>query len=531
MTAAVRTLAVAHGWREVVARRAQVAPPCDWCGVPSVLCAGPTRGACIDHAPSLAGGDDLGATRAASLVRDAGRGAQGCSSAVRVPHERRNPTREDAMKTTFHPRSCGPHDDAPGRCVMRVVDLFAGAGGTSTGMSQAGHHVVCAVNHWRLAVDAHALNHPEARHVCQDAATLDPRDLPAHEVETASPECITFSPAKGGRAQPHRDLSRATAWCVVNTAEVTRPTWLVVENVPAFRAWERFPSGAAPSRRWATTSRSTCSTPRTRRPAAPLTPLHHRPPRSCAMPPLRDATARLRARRARPRRRDVVTRTHAASLAEDAGAHRPRAGSPRCRRAGALLQPRGRGSRVAPSTSPAGRSRRRPAGRSCAVIGCVCSPWRSRSGSWDSPRATSSRAPRPIASRNSGTRCARLSRAPSGSSSHDADAAFEFPAGFPPRPRRLERVRRVEASTTLALRATTRTLARPRRRDAMIRRGAMVPRRARHEGAPNQAAADVPVAEPARVVADVPTWVLLHIEATARGFEERARLQALVHSS
>ena len=124
---------------------------------------------------------------------------------------------------------------------MRVVDLFAGAGGTSTGMSQAGHHVVCAVNHWRLAVDAHALNHPEARHVCQDAATLDPRDLPAHEVETASPECITFSPAKGGRAQPHRDLSRATAWCVVNTAEVTRPTWLVVENVPAFRAWERFP--------------------------------------------------------------------------------------------------------------------------------------------------------------------------------------------------------------------------------------------------------------------------------------------------
>lgn len=54
MTAAVRTLAVAHGWREVAARRAQVTPPCDWCGVPSVLCAGPTRGACIDHAPSLA---------------------------------------------------------------------------------------------------------------------------------------------------------------------------------------------------------------------------------------------------------------------------------------------------------------------------------------------------------------------------------------------------------------------------------------------------------------------------------------------
>ena len=107
---------------------------------------------------------------------------------------------------------------------MRVVDLFSGAGGTSTGMSQAGHRLVCAVNHWRLAVDAHALNHPEAHHVCQDAATLDPRDLPEHEVQTASPECITFSPARGNRAQPHRDLSRATASSLCGPATAAAPS-------------------------------------------------------------------------------------------------------------------------------------------------------------------------------------------------------------------------------------------------------------------------------------------------------------------
>ena len=35
---------------------------------------------------------------------------------------------------------------------ITATDLFAGAGGSTTGAEQAGAHVVIAANHWRLAV-------------------------------------------------------------------------------------------------------------------------------------------------------------------------------------------------------------------------------------------------------------------------------------------------------------------------------------------------------------------------------------------
>ena len=47
---------------------------------------------------------------------------------------------------------------------MRVADMFAGAGGFSTGAAMAGAEVVWAANHWRLAVDTHEANHPSTKH-------------------------------------------------------------------------------------------------------------------------------------------------------------------------------------------------------------------------------------------------------------------------------------------------------------------------------------------------------------------------------
>ncbi|HWG67484.1 MAG TPA: DNA cytosine methyltransferase, partial [Rhodanobacteraceae bacterium] len=45
-----------------------------------------------------------------------------------------------------------------------AIDLFAGAGGFSTGAVQAGCKVVWAANHWEAAVNAHAANHPNTLH-------------------------------------------------------------------------------------------------------------------------------------------------------------------------------------------------------------------------------------------------------------------------------------------------------------------------------------------------------------------------------
>jgi DNA (cytosine-5)-methyltransferase 1 len=119
---------------------------------------------------------------------------------------------------------------------MHAVDLFAGAGGTSTGATMAGARIVAAVNHWPVAVRTHERAHPEAAHFCEDAAVLDPTTLPTHDLLLASPSCTGHTRARGVQ-RPHHDAARATAWCVLRVAEVHRPRVVVVENVPEMLGW------------------------------------------------------------------------------------------------------------------------------------------------------------------------------------------------------------------------------------------------------------------------------------------------------
>lgn len=124
-----------------------------------------------------------------------------------------------------------------------VVDLFCGAGGTSTGATAAlqclGRPVeLTAVNHWDVAIATHSANHPAARHLCTYIDNLNPRQLYAEgelDLLLASPECTHHSNAAGGR--PRDDQSRSTAWCVVRWLDALLPKRFCVENVPEFANW------------------------------------------------------------------------------------------------------------------------------------------------------------------------------------------------------------------------------------------------------------------------------------------------------
>jgi DNA (cytosine-5)-methyltransferase 1 len=98
---------------------------------------------------------------------------------------------------------------------MRVIDLFAGAGGFSTCAGMAGAQVVWAANHWRAAVVIHKHNHPDAIHVCQDLHQADWSQVPEHDVMLASHSCQGHSRARG-KDRPHHDAARSTAWAVVD---------------------------------------------------------------------------------------------------------------------------------------------------------------------------------------------------------------------------------------------------------------------------------------------------------------------------
>lgn len=127
---------------------------------------------------------------------------------------------------------------------MDAIDLFAGAGGFTTGATAAGVRVVYAANHWRAAVDAHAANHPGVTHACQDLHQADWHKLPRHDLLLASPSCQGHSRARG-KDKPRHDAARSTAWAVVSCAEVHRSPFVIVENVPEFKKWILFPEWAS----------------------------------------------------------------------------------------------------------------------------------------------------------------------------------------------------------------------------------------------------------------------------------------------
>ena len=124
---------------------------------------------------------------------------------------------------------------------MNVIDLFAGAGGFSTGATMAGCNVAWAANHWPDAVEWHSRNHPNAAHICQDLHQADWSQVPAHDLMLASPCCQGHSKARGkASGNPQHDASRSTAWAVVSAAEYHRPPAILVENVPEFLDWQLY---------------------------------------------------------------------------------------------------------------------------------------------------------------------------------------------------------------------------------------------------------------------------------------------------
>ena len=124
----------------------------------------------------------------------------------------------------------------------KVVDLFAGAGGESTGIIQAlegQKYDLAAVNHWDIAIETHKHNHPEARHFLTSLERLNPHEVfrPTDRIDLlwASPECTHHSVARGGR--PRSEQSRASAFLVLKWISEFYVRRVFIENVPEFVTW------------------------------------------------------------------------------------------------------------------------------------------------------------------------------------------------------------------------------------------------------------------------------------------------------
>lgn len=136
---------------------------------------------------------------------------------------------------------------------LLYIDLFCGAGGTTTGVEMARNHgskcaqVIACVNHDPIAIASHAANHPDVVHYTEDIRTLDLSGLMEHTARKrseypnakvvlwASLECTNFSKAKGG--QPRDADSRTLAEHLFRYIDTLQPDYIQIENVEEFMSW------------------------------------------------------------------------------------------------------------------------------------------------------------------------------------------------------------------------------------------------------------------------------------------------------
>lgn len=149
---------------------------------------------------------------------------------------------------------------------LLYVDLFCGAGGTTTGVEKATINgqkcakVIACVNHDPNAILSHSANHPDTLHFTEDIRTLELVPLVNHVRKSkmeypgayvvlwASLECTNFSRAKGG--QPRDADSRTLADHLFRYIDAIEPDYIQIENVEEFMCWGELDEDGKPVSRY-----------------------------------------------------------------------------------------------------------------------------------------------------------------------------------------------------------------------------------------------------------------------------------------
>jgi len=135
--------------------------------------------------------------------------------------------------------------------MIYVIDLFCGAGGTTTGIERAKlfgkrvSKVIACVNHDPLAIQSHKVNHKKVWHFIEDIRTLEVsklvslinqykrKDPQAVFIVWASLECTNLSIAKGSVSRDPD--SRTLCDHMYRYVEALSPDYFWIENVREFR--------------------------------------------------------------------------------------------------------------------------------------------------------------------------------------------------------------------------------------------------------------------------------------------------------
>jgi len=120
--------------------------------------------------------------------------------------------------------------------VPTAISLFAGCGGDTLGLLNAGYDVLGFIENWKPAVESHRLNFPNEQRIGESVGG-DIRAVPDDQITAFEGRvdllfggfpCQGFSHA--GKKDPNDPRNRLF-WRFVHAASLIRPRWIVGENV------------------------------------------------------------------------------------------------------------------------------------------------------------------------------------------------------------------------------------------------------------------------------------------------------------
>ena len=131
-------------------------------------------------------------------------------------------------------------------CGLNYIDLFCGAGGSSSGFKLAGFEPVGALDNNKKAAATHSLNFPNCRTIVDDITLLSPQEFdrqigsPRVDIVIGSPPCQTFSSLSQGKIRSlgkdiKEDIRNYFYKNYLEYVTFYRPEFFLMENVPGFK--------------------------------------------------------------------------------------------------------------------------------------------------------------------------------------------------------------------------------------------------------------------------------------------------------